>query len=522
MSDLRVYCEEQQGLRPVPIGSDGWWSVREGQTLRLEVWAEAPAAFSLPGAELSLLPFIKDGNHWVTQARLQLWTWAGFATVAVEAGRWRGSFQLDVQPHPGKLGREAFWEMVTRVQRRLRDGAMGFSPGEVRVALAQGSVMCVHPAAIEAELPRFLKALRLLEQDPLRWFVRRRQAVPWRVSQRVDSATLTWLSRHPKAFERVTAGLSQTSVEQSVSQHTLNHPANRYLKWLLTRLRISFHKTQSALKAFSRRDPLEAARRQWLADQLNGAMKALSESLKSPVMQSIKAARPSASATQAIFDHPLYSRTIRSAQRLLHPGVQLDPEGPLSSGLKATWDLFELDVLFRLLDSLRALLPEWKWSFPSPCSSNVLTAFSYNATWRATSGRFRIELRFQQIFNARDKTPTSGCHSITGERRPDFILGFFEGDALQRWMLFDAKYRASRQAIHDSFSSLHIYRDALRWHGKQATRGLLLVPNLADNAQHFRSDTYQQETGLGAVTEATPTLVEFLGDLPNSALLTSS
>jgi hypothetical protein len=66
--------------------------------------------------------------------------------------------------------------------------------------------------------------------------------------------------------------------------------------------------------------------------------------------------------------------------------------------------------------------------------------------------------------------------SISKERVPDIVLVLESRDAT-RFVVFDAKYRASRANVLDAMASAHIYQDSLRIGSQRPDATLLLVPS---------------------------------------------
>ena len=88
-------------------------------------------------------------------------------------------------------------------------------------------------------------------------------------------------------------------------------------------------------------------------------------------------------ALQSLEDEPLDGALHRVAHRLLDPGLAYSPGGDLQSALKHTYDLFELFVLYRLIDELpKQLGSGWtlkggkplKWSRANCPMSDDLTS----------------------------------------------------------------------------------------------------------------------------------------------------
>ena len=88
---------------------------------------------------------------------------------------------------------------------------------------------------------------------------------------------------------------------------------------------------------------------------------------------------------------------------------------------------------------------------------------------------------------------------ISGERRPDAIVGLFGRDELVRWVAIDAKYRASRTAIHEGLADAHVYQDALRWNSLRASGSFIAVPACSHEASVYSENSYLETNRFGAL-----------------------
>ena len=65
--------------------------------------------------------------------------------------------------------------------------------------------------------------------------------------------------------------------------------------------------------------------------------------------------------------------------------------------------------------------------------------------------------------------------SISRERIPDMVLTV-TADFGTRFVVLDAKYRASRPNVLDAMESAHIYQDSLRIGARRPDASLLIIP----------------------------------------------
>jgi hypothetical protein len=70
-----------------------------------------------------------------------------------------------------------------------------------------------------------------------------------------------------------------------------------------------------------------------------------------------------------------------------------------------------------------------------------------------------------------------------------------------RWLALDAKYRTGRANLADAFTSVHLYRDALRWpeFGGAAAGAWLLAPARSPDAALWFDEGFCRAHGLGVL-----------------------
>jgi hypothetical protein len=196
----------------------------------------------------------------------------------------------------------------------------------------------------------------------------------------------------------------------------------------------------------------------------------------------------------------------------LDPGLCLSEETPISAlfgSIRPTFDLFELLVLFRIQRAMICFLgPEWRiqeGSFtPGALLSHDGTSSRFwNAHHQPTN--MPVEVAYQPIFTSQDETKQEvGRKSLSAQRRPDFTISVWSGPELVMWTILDAKYRASRVAVHERLADMHVYRDALRWNGKQCEGAFIVVPALAADAVRYADPHYLEKHRFGALVLGPP------------------
>jgi hypothetical protein len=130
--------------------------------------------------------------------------------------------------------------------------------------------------------------------------------------------------------------------------------------------------------------------------------------------------------------------------------------------LSPTWEIYER-WCFLALGRALAEQPGWDWRWSD--------AHHRLVGQRNTA---RVELLLQPTFHS-SPAPKAGFWSVSRQRIPDIVLRVDDG-AEPRFYVFDAKYRASREAVLDAMASAHIYQDSLRLGDRRARSSMLLVP----------------------------------------------
>jgi hypothetical protein len=131
--------------------------------------------------------------------------------------------------------------------------------------------------------------------------------------------------------------------------------------------------------------------------------------------------------------------------------------------LRPSWEIYERWCFIRMGKLLVDRFPEWNWGRRTGPHR-----------WEGSSGDRRAELRLQPTFSTRE-TEAPDRWSLSKERVPDVVLTVRAGD-MTRFVVFDTKYRVSRDNILDAMQSAHIYQDSLRIGDRRPEATLLIVP----------------------------------------------
>ena len=120
-------------------------------------------------------------------------------------------------------------------------------------------------------------------------------------------------------------------------------------------------------------------------------------------------------------------------------------------------------------------------------------------TWRDAGGA-SVQLLYQVLFRSAAPPPDARPFaSLSAQGVPDYIVVVRRADGTTQWIVLDAKYRSSRQSIHDGLADLHRYRDSLRQSGAAADAAYAIVPRLAPDAGLYGSLAFIEAHRLGAL-----------------------
>lgn len=486
----------------------------EGAELHLRVTAGAQVICTLEGEELHCRGIKLRAGKVVCEFIIPIFTWAGRSEVRVQAGEDVKVIALDVSSNPRKLGQDAFRELLDELTQTAKDLPWGLSPGRTAAREARDSPSVIHPMVLSFELPFLQRALERVRADPLIRTTRQRALLPLAAARALDSTSFRYLLQHPPALAAACPDTLRTGrsalnirvlIDQPFTASRLDHPATRYLRTLLERL---CHRIKDAVARFQKvakgyaegaHNAPAQARARMLLEEIQTAHATVAQSLNWSPFRELSSGEPSASALQTIADHPAYAQVQRIINRLLDPGLQIDPAGAISSPLRYTHELFELVVLYRLARALAESCRDgWTWSPPGALRERELLRFPKDECF--CSGQradgVRIELHSQRQFHAYQEQAPDFL-SLSGERRPDYVVGVFAGDVLLDWLVLDAKYRSSRKSLHEALAEMHVYRDSLRWRGKRPVGAFILVPAVAKDATVYAGENYLAQHRFG-------------------------
>jgi PD-(D/E)XK nuclease superfamily/Domain of unknown function (DUF2357) len=494
-----------------PIGNG--WACSEGDCLVLEVFSAGLPTLRMAGRDVPMRHIALTEGGYSTRFELLIDTWAGRTTLFVRDGIESDALLLEIGPHEKKLGQNAFDAMLAELTERSKILAWGLSPGAVRGSVSNYAPVVVHPAIIESQLPLLERLLTRLIADPPALTVRSRECRPLDLSRRADLRTLRSVSKNP---ELVACMLGTRDIEQTVNPRTvidqpvpyisLDHPVTRYIAFLLQRVLARLRSTGTTLRdahVTRFRDAEAEAHAAELAERVDVAAMRIDRLLRAPLFRQLRPEPMSDTVLQSLADHPLYSAVHRVAQRLLLPGLAYTPNGDLYASLKRTYDLFELFVLYRALETVTRILgPTWQGKQAATLGGSEIEERPMDrALWlfEGPDG-LSLELRYQQWFDrAQDPPDTRRFSSLSGLNIPDYILVLRRHMQPISWLILDAKYRSGRHAVDQGLGDVHRYRDALRVEGLVAAGAYIIVPRLQETQAPYGREEFHTAHRFGVL-----------------------
>lgn len=443
---------------------------------------------------------------------LEIGFWAGKSALRIVAGEEEELTRVEVTPSTEKLSTAAWLTLLCDLEDWLPGLAVGIEQGGIGDVSTEGrSSAPILAAALLPLVDDLVRAARAIASAPRDQLTETRADVPMRMVRRADRETLMWMARHPEpasALNRWRVGAAKLldhQIPQELSHRTLDHPANRFVAWLIAAIADRLRSLSSALEKIARRRGLmegTAAGCRARASAARSGAEALEEVLQRTFFRHIRRAPASDAAVLALHDDPLYGRLHALARPFLSPRFRLEdmPDGPAAPA-RASFDLYELWAFLSVKRALQAKLASWSWSFHPTPGSELTGGFGNRSRFEAThQDKSCLCLWFNLTFRSYLSPGEGARYSLSRERRPDIVVTLRRASGEGAWICLDAKYRVAQRALAEAFESLHIYRDSLRHddYGGACRGGLLLAPAMVAACAPWFSDEFRNQFGLGA------------------------
>ncbi len=457
------------------------------------------------------------------------WVWEpGFyaGEVAAEltdvSGNVVALYRLSVAPQGEKLEQASFERMIADIQAFDPSLLMGTEYTKSQIGV-QGEVTNVHLqyARLRCYGDAFLKAMRRVTKSPLTRLRRERTIQGLNKVRRLDRYSVHKAMRNP-AMLPVLNGQSSNfgtpgpiAFDVSTVFNDLDNAANQTLCAVLRAVARRAGQVIAGLSRLSEQKEQDGARSLLVPRlarrmaYLNRLQHDLRRIARSEPFTSIKTAHISSAGLNAISAHPLYASAYRVGWHALRNGVG----GELSDErhwMSPTWEVYERWCYLQVVKTLQARYSHMVWQ--RDCVSNKAECIAFNAI----APNIELNVWLQVRCPAFDKKPNRGFASISRQRFPDIVITL-EAHGQKRFLVLDAKYRASRYGVLDAMQSAHIYRDSLRWQYRGPDCTLLLVPKKG-GVPSLETTQYRDTYGVGVVALGVGEDLNTLGELLHGLL----
>ena len=381
---------------------------------------------------------------------------------------------LDIAPHEGKLGRDAYSELLEELNNKIE--GLVFDAGHGRA----GANISAHGVDNAPGIEKFIllktymrtlqKAFNAIKEEPQRRLIAERQAKRLSQARRSDKKTLISAARKPGLVAAITHQRSNLGYctdpnpyfDLPARIHTFNTPANCYVKEVLCRIqRMILELQQSVAKLVNVDNPITRSRlTRWLKELDNYSL--IINTMKNAFfLKNISPTPPDTAALLAILGHPAYTRFERVTRRILYPRASLGFDNSLFN-LRCTWQVYEYWVFFRIAELVQQAWPELTWSFPELNGRGFVYDIPDYTRMVGKGQDIEVKFVFQRKFNSYsfDKQ-CDEFFSISKTLIPDYIIQV-KTRHKTKLIILDAKYRTNGQSIHEGLRDIHVYRDALR------------------------------------------------------------
>ena len=495
--------------------------LREGDvcTLRLEIAvSDIPCGgddvrLKLSGAKLERRRYEESSGIFRVVWEWKIDFYAGEIGVDLLAGNqplW--SVVLDVRPHSGKLGRDAYRELIADLCTLADNVIFGATAAQWSVAeMDVRTPPIVRLAMLQAHIRELERSFAAVAMSPSRHLVAEREDRPLDRARRIDARAFRGIVRSPSALaalgliEKVGTRLSERpTVDHPRREQTFNTPPNRHVAALLRRMQSHCGNLYAALLKLATapgNDTGMQARAQSLGGEADELRLRLSRLSRAGFLENVGAAQADTAAMIAVAKDPAYSRFDRIARRVLWPRLGFGDTFCEKLWLRRTYELYEYWCFFRVADSLAKMWDDFQWRLSvAPEERKLFVDLPDDSYLEGENGDLRIRLTYQRTFRAYHPSYDDGLipYSISGERRPDMVLSVDDGNQTTMIVL-DAKYRCSRESIHAALGDMHIYRDSLKVTGRGAKLlgAYILTPAYDPAAAVYFTEQYRQRYHIG-------------------------
>lgn len=413
---------------------------------------------------------------------------------------------VDLRPCEAKLDLPAWTALLDDLKDWLPGLLVGLSEGGLGASAQDGVPAGLVAAAVVPLVGALLDAAKAVLRAPKRREQESESERRMHAIRQAHPSTLRWLGRHPYAAAALGASPGPASVADPwvplrVRTPTLDHPANRAVRWLLERVARHLRPVAHALRVAAQGEfDAVAAWCVGKAGELGAAADALDALVAQSFLARLTPEPPGAGALLTLADDPAYARVLRAARAILGARFSANDASGRPVPSRSSFELYELWCLLAIRRALDEAAGPAPWTHRTRRTNAPLLAVDlHGLTLQRALPDGVLVLHYNATFTSHLSAPGGERVALTGERRPDFVLGWQPHAGEPTWLVLDAKYRVQRTSLVEAFESLHVYRDGLRWpaRGGRPRMGLLLVPTVAPACAPWADETFLDEHGFG-------------------------
>ncbi|MFY0577166.1 nuclease domain-containing protein [Cystobacter fuscus] len=458
----------------------------------------------------------------LTSFELRTSFWVGSQSLRVQGPRGETRLAVEVIPRTTKLESEA-WAHLLRDLNTWMPGSTVGQEGGRHGAVGHTGCDIAGVASVLGELvPAFVSALEALLRTPREGSSEHWTEIPVHAVKQANRSTLRWLVNHPEVYQSVLGYTEERHegrgalVPNREWRGSMDHAANRYVAGLVRQVILKLRDTAAVvLKALQKKKSLDPNMQRWCEERarwLLAGSEALDVLLRRSSLGALPREHESNAAGNTLVDDPVYARVHVLARLFLEPRFQLVQEDALlDAPVRPSYELYELWTFMALQRLLAEQLPHATWRSDGIDKLRLFDENPNGASYTAhCPGRGTLTLYFNLPFpgfltKQREKT---GRWSISKAGRPDLVVTWTPDSGPGQWICLDAKYRTDKQAVEESFESVHLYHDSLRWpalgdRGGRCAGAVLLVPSMNPTTAPWFEQDFLDAHGVG-VFQLTP------------------
>ena len=391
-------------------------------------------------------------------------------------GRWR----LDVYPDPKKASRKVFQQMLKEILCYNPALAIGQEPAQRQFgALDESDNLIIEFYRLRSRAKQIDRSLVAVIREPVQTLRSRRHLTLPHLVRRADRQSARAALRQPVllaiagVLPKVERSFKPPVVDTPAVECHYDNPANRCLFYMLQQLQRRCSKLMKELQEDAEKEnPSEtetALAPRWpvwkkALVQLDQCLKRASRQLP---FRDVTRPEMTAAGLNAVAAHPLYAQFWRVGWEALRRGI-VGTEQVDWLPLNPTWGIYERWCFVKMSQWVKQLFPEMDWSDLSD------TTKEHQLLEGKSEAGDMVRLRFQKTFK-NTQGEKKKFWSVSSKRRPDIVLDWTIRNNTG-FLVFDPKYRVTRENVLDAMASAHIYNDSLRMCHRRPTASILLVP----------------------------------------------